>query len=173
MIYTSPDSTVCECCKPSVVMKGNNVYVMFRNWLDGNRDLYLIQSADGGNTFDQAQKLGNGSWALNGCPMDGGGLSIANNNIQTVWRRQNKIYSCEPGKQEQELGKGKSCTMESINGKNVYAWTENGEVVILKPQGVKINLGKGQLPLLKSINGEHILCIWENEKQIHKAILEL
>jgi hypothetical protein len=173
MIYTSPDITVCGCCKPSVVMMRNNVYVMFRNWLDGNRDLYLIQSADGGNTFDQAQKLGNGSWALNGCPMDGGGLSIANNNIQTVWRRQNKIYSCEPGKQEQELGKGKSCTMESINGKNVYAWTENGEVVILKPQGVKINLGKGQLPLLKSINGEHILCIWENEKQIHKAILEL
>jgi hypothetical protein len=46
MIYTSPDSTVCECCKPNVAMKGNNVYVMFRNWLHGNRDLYLIQSSD-------------------------------------------------------------------------------------------------------------------------------
>ena len=33
----SPDTTVCECCKPSVVIEGNNVYVMFRNWLNGNR----------------------------------------------------------------------------------------------------------------------------------------
>lgn len=174
MIYTSPDSSVCECCKPSVVMERNNVYVMFRNWLHGNRDLYLIQSSDAGNRFGEAQKLGNGSWALNGCPMDGGGLTISdNNNIQTVWHRQSKIFSCEPGKQEIELGKGKSCTMESVNGQNVYAWTENGEVVILKQQAVKINLGKGQLPLLKSVDKKHIVCIWENEKQIYKAVVEL
>ena len=174
MVYTSPDSTVCECCKPSVVMKGNNVYVMFRNWLNGNRDLYLIQSSDGGNIFGKIQKLGNGNWALNGCPMDGGGLVITkNSDIQTVWRRQNRIFSCEPGKQEKELGEGRSCTMESVNGKNVYAWTENGEVVVLNPEGVRINLGKGQLPVLKSINNEHIICIWENEKQIHKAVMKL
>jgi hypothetical protein len=174
MIYASPDSTVCECCKPSVEMKGDNVYVMFRNWLNGNRDLYLIQSSDGGNIFGEAKKLGNGNWKLDGCPMDGGELAISNNNnIQTVWRRQSNIFSCEPGKQEQELGKGKSCTMESLDGKNVYAWTENGEVVVLKPQGVKFNLGKGQQPLLKSVNNKHVICIWENEKQIHKAVVEL
>jgi hypothetical protein len=173
MIYASPDSTVCECCKPNVVMKGNNVTVMFRNWLDGNRDLYLIQSSDGGNSFIEAQKLGNGSWALNGCPMDGGGLTITNSGIQTVWRRKSKIFSCEPGKQEKEMGEGKSCTMESVNGKNVFAWTEDGDVVVLKPQGERINLGKGQLPLLKAIKNEHVICIWENEKQIHKAVVEL
>ncbi len=71
MIYASPDTTVCECCKPSVVMKGNNIYVMFRNWLNGNRDLHIIQSTDIGLNFGQAQKLGAGSWTLNGCPMDG------------------------------------------------------------------------------------------------------
>ena len=41
IIYASPDTTVCECCKPSVVVKGENVYLMFRNWLKGNRDMYL------------------------------------------------------------------------------------------------------------------------------------
>ncbi|MBK5269711.1 MAG: exo-alpha-sialidase, partial [Bacteroidia bacterium] len=174
MIYTSPDTTVCECCKPSVIMKGNNVYVMFRNWLNGNRDLYLIQSSDEGNSFSEAQKLGKGSWALNGCPMDGGGLALADNQIvQTVWRRENKIFSCEPGKRETELGEGKSCTIESVAGKNVFAWTENGEVVVLTAKGERINLGKGQLPLLKSADKEHIICIWENEKQIHRAILDL
>ena len=174
VIYVSPDSTICECCKPSVVVKGNNIYVMFRNWLKGNRDLYLIQSMDEGNTFGEAKKLGSDSWALDGCPMDGGGLAIKDNGLpETIWRRKNKIYSCEPGQVETMIGEGRSCTIESINGKNVYAWTENGEVIVIKPQGQKTNLGKGQLPVIKSINNEHIICAWENEGQIHTAVLEL
>ena len=133
-----------------------------------------IQSTDGGNTFGQAQKLGNGSWALNGCPMDGGGLVInKNENVETVWNRKGTIYACEPGKEEKKLGEGKNCTMESVNGKNIYAWVEGGNVIVLKPHGMKKNLGKGQLPVLKAVNNEHILCVWENDKQINKAVLEL
>jgi len=174
MVYASPDSSVCECCKPSVQVNGNNVYVMFRNWLNGNRDLYLIQSSDGGLTFGQAQKLGTGSWALNGCPMDGGGIAInKNGNAETVWNRKGVIYASEPGKEEEKLGEGRNCTIESVNGKNVYAWVEDGEVIVLKPRGMKQNLGKGQLPVIKAINNEHILCVWENKKKIHKAVLEL
>jgi hypothetical protein len=63
--------------------------------------------------------------------------------------------------------------METVNGKNVYAWTENGEVVILKPQGIKINLGKGQLPIIKAINNEQVICIWENDRKVYKAVVEL
>jgi hypothetical protein len=174
LVYASADTTVCECCKPSVVVKGNNIFVMFRNWLNGNRDLYLVQSSDGGNSFGQAQKLGNGSWALNGCPMDGGGLAISDNgNAETVWNRKGTIYACEPGGEEKKLGEGKNCTMELVNGKNVYAWVEDGNVIVMKPQGMKKNLGKGQLPILSAVNNEHILCVWENDKQIHKAVLEL
>ena len=65
-IYASPDGTVCECCKPSVAVQGKNVYVMFRNRIEGSRDLYLIQSSDGGESFGEAKKLGTGSWKLNG-----------------------------------------------------------------------------------------------------------
>jgi hypothetical protein len=174
IVYASPDSTVCECCKPSVAVRGENVYVMFRNWLKGNRDLYLIQSTDGGSSFGAAKKLGKDSWALNGCPMDGGGLVINNNGgPETVWRRKQTIYACQPGQQELAIGEGKSCSIESVNGKNVYAWTENGDIIIRKPQGIKINLGKGQLPLIKRINNEHLLCIWENDKQIHSEIVSL
>jgi hypothetical protein len=59
-----------------------------------------------------------------------------------------------------------------VNGKNIYAWIENGEVVVLKPGGKEV-VGKGQLPLIKAIDNDHVLCVWENEKQIHKAIIEL
>ncbi len=174
IVYASPDSTVCECCKPSVVVKGNNVYVMFRNWLNGNRDLYIAASNNGGNSFKQAQKLGAGSWKLNGCPMDGGGLAVNKNGIpQTVWRREGKIYASAPATREKEIGEGRGCTIETVNGKNVYAWTENGNVIVMKPQGMKVNIGKGSLPLVKALNKDHVICVWENEKQIEAQVLEL
>ncbi|HKH62367.1 MAG TPA: sialidase family protein [Flavitalea sp.] len=175
MIYASPDTTVCECCKPSVAIKGNKVYVMFRNWLDGNRDMYLIESLDGGNSFGEAQKLGIGSWALNGCPMDGGGLAIneKSGNPQTVWRREGSIYECEPGTPEKEIGVGRGCTMESIAGKNYYAWTEDGEVVCVLPDGEKRSLGKGGFPVIKAVASNRLICVWENDKQIHHATVSL
>jgi hypothetical protein len=174
LVYASPDKTVCECCKPSVVMKGNNVYVMFRNWLNGNRDLYLITSHDAGKSFLKAQKLGTGSWALNGCPMDGGGIALnKNGNPLTVWNRKGTIYTCEPGAEEREVGKGRSCTLNTVNGKNMYAWLENGEVVVLKPGGEKVLLGKGIQPVLEPIDNSHVICMWENDKQIHSSLIEL
>ncbi len=172
MIYASPDTTVCECCKPSVVVKGNNVYVMFRNWLKGNRDLYLTSSFDGGNSFNPAQKLGNESWKLNGCPMDGGGLIVDGKaEVETVWNRKGSIYSCVPGQPEHKLGEGKHCTIESAGGKNMYAWEEDGKVIILKPTASKVTIGPGQLPVLKALNNDQVFCVWEHEKQIKMALL--
>jgi len=174
LVYASPDNTVCECCKPSVVVKGNNVYVMFRNWLNGNRDLYLIQSSDRGKSFGQAQKLGNGSWKLNGCPMDGGGLAINKSSTpETVWQRQGTIYASTPGMPEMEIGEGRSCSIETINNKNIYAWGQNGNVIVMKPGGTKIILGKGSLPLLKALNNKQVSCIWQNENEIHSAVVDL
>lgn len=174
LVYASPDTTVCECCKPSVQVKGNNVYVMFRNWLDGNRDMYVVQSSDGGNKFGEAQKLGTGNWKLDGCPMDGGGLAInKDGQLQTVWRREGTIYAAVPGAPEKEIGKGKGSTIASVNGTNVYAWVEDGNVVFIKSNGQKETLGKGSGPVLKAINNKQVLCVWENNKQIHKAVIEI
>jgi hypothetical protein len=91
IIYTSPDGTVCECCKPSVEMGNRVIAVMFRNWLNGNRDLFITKSVDGGQSFDKVMQLGEGNWKLNACPMDGGALIINNDNtITTVWRRESR-----------------------------------------------------------------------------------
>ena len=93
--------------------------------------------------------------------------------MQRVWNRNGTIYTCQPGKEEKALGQGRSCTIETVNGKNVYAWVEGGEIVVLKPQGIKKIIGKGQLPMLKAVNNRYVLCVWENDKRIHKALLEL
>lgn len=174
LIYASPDGTVCECCKPSVAVRGKDVYVMFRNWINGNRDLYLIHSADGGKTFGTAEKLGIDSWKLDGCPMDGGGLTVGKGNqVQTVWRRKDKIYSCTPGEPEQLVGQGKNCTMTTVNGKSVYAWVENGEVTIVRPNGNKQILGGGMMPVLSVLNNHAVVCVWENDRQVHSAIIDM
>jgi hypothetical protein len=175
LVYKSPDSSVCECCKPSVAMKGSNVYVMFRNWLNGNRDLYLIQSNDNGKTFGDARKLGAGGWQLNGCPMDGGGLAIAKDGVaQTVWRRQSKIYADVPGAAEIEIGEGKGCSIEAANGKNIYAWRDNdNNIICLLPDGSQKVLGTGVLPLIKSVSKDEVICVWQDEEEIKSDIFTL
>ncbi len=174
MVYTSPDGHICECCKPSVAINGNNVFVMFRNWVNGSRDLYVIKSTDGGATFGTAEKSGTGSWKLNGCPMDGGGLAIDDNNIaQTVWRRNNKIYACEMGKEEKEIGEGKNCTITSAGDKKVYAWVQNEKVMCLLPGGKELEVGTGSLPVLKFVNEKQVLCIWEQDKNIKSGLIQL
>ncbi|MEO5649688.1 MAG: hypothetical protein ABIR03_07165 [Ginsengibacter sp.] len=174
MVYTSPDTTVCDCCKPSVAMKGNNVYVMFRNWLDGNRDLYLISSSNGGTSFGQAQKLGTGNWKLNACPMDGGGLAInKNGEVQTIWKREGNIFTAIPGVPEIKIGQGRGCTIEIMGDHNIYAWTEKENVVFIKSDGEKKVLGKGSQPVIKALDKNHVICVWEHEKQIHASIVEI
>lgn len=174
LVYDSPDSTVCECCKPSVAVHGNKVYVQFRNWLDGSRDLYLAASFNGGKTFNTAQKLGFGSWRLNGCPMDGGGLVLIKGVPLTVWRREAKIFAAIPGQPEKEIGEGRSPSLEVVGGRGIYTWTKDGAVVVATPGGKTWVLGKGRTqPQLKALNDTEVLCVWEEEKRILATVVAL
>jgi hypothetical protein len=91
-IYDSPDKTVCECCHPSVASDGkNNLVVMWRNWLGGNRDFYIAESTDRGDQFSPATKIGTRSWPLKACPMDGGEIiAVSDKGAFAIWRRQNE-----------------------------------------------------------------------------------
>jgi hypothetical protein len=107
LVYNSPEGHVCECCHPNVqIASDGRIFVMWRNWLKGSRDMYLGTSADGGNTF-RVEKLGRGSWPLNGCPQDGGGLALdAKGNPVTAWMRDGSVFVARPGQPEEEQGKG-------------------------------------------------------------------
>ena len=108
LVYRSPGGSVCECCHPSVAYgSGGELAVMWRNQVQGVRDLYLARSADGGITFGPAEKLGEGTWPLTACPMDGGSIGIGReNSIETVWMRQGVIFAVRPGERERRLGRG-------------------------------------------------------------------
>ncbi len=62
-LYKSPDGGVCPCCAPLVACDPRGgVHVMWRNDLEGARDMYLMSSSDGGETFGEAVKLGRETW---------------------------------------------------------------------------------------------------------------
>lgn len=101
-IYHSPDGHICECCSPSAaVTPEGELVAMWRNWLGGARDLYLATSRDDGKTFTTAAKMGSGTWLLQGCPMDGGGIAIdADGKPWTVWRRNSSIFMAKDSSDE-------------------------------------------------------------------------
>ena len=108
LVYRAPGGSVCECCHPSVALAPDGTtYVMWRNQLNGARDLYLARSADGGRSFGPAEKLGRGTWPLIACPMDGGAVAVgADGRVQSAWTRAGNIYLARPGEAERRLGPG-------------------------------------------------------------------
>ena len=162
-VYKSPESHVCECCKPSIAVADNNVSIMFRNWLNGSRDLYLVGSTNSGQTFSQAQKLGNGTWLLKGCPMDGGGLTIdSKNTIRTAWQRDGIVYYAEPGKPETKIGDGRSVGM---NG-NLVNWEKGSDLIVRRMSGEQQKIGEGTALKVYEFKDLSILAIWEKDDQI-------
>jgi hypothetical protein len=152
-VYASPDGHVCECCHPSAAVGADGtIHVMFRNWLGGSRDMWLASARDGGKTF-AARKVGEGTWALNACPMDGGGLALkANGEVVTSWRRESSVYWTDGAQFRAPEWKGKdSAAAVDGKGRAVLAWTEgtrlmvyDGEVRELAAQGGYVSLAAAQ-----------------------------
>ena len=106
--------------------------------------------------------------------MDGGTLIMDKSGTpQTTWRRETKIYTATPGTPEKEIGEGRTPSLQIVNGKAIYAFTQNGNVTVLLPDGTKTDLGKGSIPLLQTLNNNNLLCVWENNKQLKAAIIDL
>ena len=109
LVYKSPAGSICECCHPSVVYdRRGALHVMWRNSVGGNRDMYWSTSKDGGVTFAKAVKLGQGSWKLDACPMDGGAVAITSDGqLTAIWRRDRHVYlTANRSSEEQKLGTG-------------------------------------------------------------------
>ncbi|OJW55710.1 MAG: hypothetical protein BGO55_03190 [Sphingobacteriales bacterium 50-39] len=165
MVYQSPDGHVCECCKPSISAEGSEVAIMFRNWLNGSRDLYLLQSSNKGKSFKPAQKLGTGTWKLNGCPMDGGGVAIdPSGEIHTVWQREGFVYYCKPGQTEIPLDKGRTCSIDGLAGNTVITMEKKDTLEAMKlsrKMVIPIGIGSAVKPLM--LPGNKMLFVWEQD----------
>jgi hypothetical protein len=166
-IYSSPDGTICQCCHPSVAFAPNGeLEVMWRNAVGGSRDMYLASSPDGGKTFSVPQKQGAGTWQLNACPMDGGGIAFtAQGKIVTAWRRGSDVYIAPEAGAETLIHEGKNPAIAAGPEGLYVAWTS--------PQGVFARVpghtdpvsldGEGAFVQLVAIPHGPVLAAWERK----------
>lgn len=166
LVYASPSGSVCECCHPSVdVSDEGEIVVMFRNSLEGNRDMYVAHSRDG-RTFEPATKLGTGTWALQGCPMDGGAVVLSPEGVLATWRREDGVFLTTGSGSEQRLGTGRDSVVGSADTSRDVAWSGADGVVLWRPDGPLTTLGAGRFPSLISF-AQHTLVAWEDQGRVH------
>jgi hypothetical protein len=165
-VYESPGGSICECCHPSVAVDAaGRLVVMWRNSLEGSRDMYLATSLDG-VAFSTPRKLGNGTWKLNACPMDGGGLAVSGGKIVTAWRRDGDVFLAEPGQAERQIGTGKDVAL-AVSGNRTYVlWTNGSKLELWQDGKVETLSSEGAFASLCGLPGGGALAAWEEKGAI-------
>jgi hypothetical protein len=172
-VYASPDGHVCECCVPSVAISARGeIAVMWRNWLAGSRDMYLSTSSNG-KDFSPAKKLGSGTWKLNGCPMDGGGLTFGlDGRWAAVWRRERDIFASDPNTPEKQIASGVVQPVSGYAGKSaVVLWEENGGLLFKSGTAEPSRFADGAKWASIASGPEVAYVAWEGTLNGEKTIL--
>lgn len=69
------DESTCSCCWNRLLSLGNGqLYALYRDMEP--RDMALSKSEDAGETWQKISKVGEFNWVFDGCPHNGGALSI-------------------------------------------------------------------------------------------------
>tara|TARA_B100001540_G_scaffold128097_1_gene114223 strand:+ start:2172 stop:3506 length:1335 start_codon:yes stop_codon:yes gene_type:complete len=59
----------CDCCKSSLVVSSvDDIFLLFRNNHNNERNSYISKSVDGGNSFTITEDMDDYDWVLNSCP---------------------------------------------------------------------------------------------------------
>lgn len=170
-VYESPDGSVCECCHPSIIVTDKKLSIMFRNSLNGQRDMYVTSSSDHGQTFSPARKLGQGTWTLDACPMDGGMLAAQGaERVVTVWRRDNQIYlTSRTDEKETLLGPGQQPWITANKNGTFIVWTSGreGDLMLLSPSSrTPQTLARNSRDpvVVTSTDSGATFCCWESKQ---------
>lgn len=177
-VYSSPDGHVCECCHPSVAFApGGKVFVMWRNWLGGARNLYVADSDDGA-AFGKPQKQGRGNWKLDGCPMDGGAIGFqSGDTLTTVWQRDGRVYESK-GETETLVGTGTQPVFVAGPLEECILWQTGGNIMMKLGANPRRTLARNaQYPAVASRGADKPpVAVWETTKEgvspIQFAVLE-
>lgn len=173
-IYSSPGGTICECCDPSVMIDSDGrIWAMWRNFLDGSRDLYTTSSADGIH-FETAKKLGSGTWKLNACPMDGGGFAVDHGRVVSAWRREGDVFLAGSNGVEKRVGTGKDVAIAQGRDGSYVAWTKGGGIQLLTPGGAEpVTLApEGSYVNLVALPDGAVIAAWEGREGIETKRIE-
>ena len=161
LVYRAPaGSTVCECCHPSAHFNTHgDLAVMWRNGIDGARDLWMSTRPASSTTFTPATKLGEGTWLLKACPMDGGTLFLSGDTFATLWQRAGTLFLARPGTPEIPLGPGTQPVAATL-GPDTHLFFQRGPDLLaarlnasLAPSAPKPHAKNARFPALHALPG--------------------
>lgn len=80
----------CECCQPQSVVVDENIHIAYRSLEPGNdqgdiRDIVMIHSEDGGQTFQPVTRVSDAHWYLPACPIAGPSLTTHEGIFYVAW----------------------------------------------------------------------------------------
>ena len=134
---------------------------MWRNSVNGKRDMYRATSSDEGRAFSMAEKIGTGTWKLNACPMDGGSLAVDGERIAYTWRRkQSLLATTDPGSETVVL------TRSGFD----YLWQDQGNLYWKRPiekKPVVLARDAGYAASAWNPIQKNSLIVWEGRDRIY------
>lgn len=138
LVHRSPDKSICECCHPSALFdREGNLAVMWRNSVHGARDMWLATRPKGAARFTEGRKLGEGTWKLDACPMDGGRIvAFGGGRFGAVWQRAGEVFFSGPaGGAEILVGKGTQPVAITRKGETSVFWQQGADLMVLRDPG--------------------------------------
>jgi hypothetical protein len=95
--------------------------------------MWLAIRPHGAAQFTRAQKIGEGTWKLNACPMDGGEiLPLGRGKFGAVWQRNGEVFISRGEGSERKLGNGKQPVAVAAGAESpMVIWQQGTGVVAL------------------------------------------
>jgi hypothetical protein len=80
----------CECCQPQLVVTSERIHIGYRSLEPGSdkgdiRDIVMIHSDDGGQTFGPVTRVSDAHWYLPACPIAGPSLATHEGKFYLAW----------------------------------------------------------------------------------------
>ncbi|MEO8352717.1 MAG: exo-alpha-sialidase [Chthoniobacteraceae bacterium] len=173
-LYGSPDGHICECCVPNIAFgPRGRMAAMWRNWLDGSRDLYLATSDTAGGAFKAASKLGTGTWKLEGCPMDGGSIAFApSGEWLAAWRRGGTVFTSSPDHPEKLLARSAAQPVVGFAGLvPLVFWESGGSLILQRGSKPPVPFAESASAAAIASGPDAAVVVWESSVGGNQTIL--
>ena len=116
--------------------------------------------------FFKAGKTGEGTWKLNACPMDGGGLVVSRESRRNRLAARARDFPGEPGR-DRKTGSAKGWTSRSRRRRRAYLAFVDGTKVEAWIDGKQEQLAEnGAFPSVLGLPGGGALAAWEENGAI-------
>ncbi len=133
----------CPCCKTALAVAADGtVYISWRHVLPGNfRHIAVTSSSDAAATFSKPVIVSDDKWMLEGCPVSGPSLSVADGGVlKVLWYaagEQNApgLYVAESKDKGQSFSPRQLLAQESVRGTPVLAANGGSDVAIWEMTG--------------------------------------